>query len=138
METTERRLRNMAMSVIIITIGFASNMSSYGQAQPLRSFFEKKEGSYFGYEIAMGHKAATLHSDVRQLNSLRNSQLNTTLGVDAFCVYLIRDLVNDYIQIPFRLERILCVQAHGISAKHGRHTWNNKPFQSRFHFCIPF
>ena len=80
MSTTTRNAQYMIMSLIALT-SWLANVSCYGQTRLLKSFFEKKEGSYFGYEIAMGYKANTFHSDVRQLNSLRNSQLNTTVGV---------------------------------------------------------
>ena len=81
MNTTNRNAHYIVMSLIALTSLLTGNVNCYGQAQPIRSFFEKKEGSYFGYEIAMGYKAATIHSDLHQLNSLRNGQINTTLGI---------------------------------------------------------
>jgi hypothetical protein len=81
MQALNGRLRNIVMILIIIASWLSGSMASIGQAQPLRSFFEKKEGNYFGYEIAMGLKASILHSDVAQLNSLRNGQINTTVGI---------------------------------------------------------
>jgi len=69
---------HLVLCVIVILAWFINTTAVYCQTKPIKSFFEKKEGNYFGYGLAMGYKVGTLRNDISQLNSLKNSQLTQT------------------------------------------------------------